>query len=321
MLSVLQNRTWPIARRVRGLGFMALAVLTLACFVGPARGQQPVASVSARKAADTPSRNPLWVIENGKSKTYLLGTIHLMSAKSYPLSEAIEKAYSESDIVVFESDMRAINRADTQVRLTQGGTYPAGRTLRKSVSSATYARFEKRCAAAGLPVRQMDRFKPWFCGITFTMLEIRKLGFDFEYGPEQYFYRRARKDGKKPDYFESIDEHFRLFTGLSKKEDEQLFLQTLDALDLVKRDAAGIVQRWKTGDLDGLTLNMLDSFKTRPLLRKRVLGDRNRKWMPKIEERIKKGQTTLIVVGVAHLLGDQGLIELLKKTGQAVRQL
>lgn len=296
-----------------------LAVLMLACPSGNALAQSPAAA--EEKAAEPPSRNPLWVIENGNSKTYLLATIQLMSAKSYPLSDAIEKAYSESEVVVFEADMRAINREDAQIRLTQGGTYSAGGSLKDNVQPSTYARFEKRCEAAGLPARQMDRFKPWFCGVTVTMLEIRKLGFDLQYGPDQYFYSRARKDGKESAYFESIDEHFRVFIGLPKKDDEQLLLQTMDALDLIKRDAAVILKQWQTGDGDGLTLKMLDSFKKRPALRQRLLSERNRKWAQQIEVRMKGGKTTLIVVGAAHALGDEGLIELLKKSGHSLRQL
>lgn len=300
-------------------GVSILAALGSACFA--AQGQTPAPAASEEKAAGPPPRNPLWVIGEGQSKVYLLGTIHLMSARSYPLSEVIEKAYSDSKVIVFESDMRAINRPDTQVRLTQSGTYQRGGALKKSVSPATYAQFEKHCAYAGLPVERMDRFRPWFCGITLTMLEVRKLGYDLEYGTEQYFHTRARKDGKKSAYFESIDENFEIFTGLSKREDEELLLQTMDDLELVRRDAAVLFEDWQTGDMDGLGAKLLQSFRKRPGIGRRLLTDRNRKWLPRIEEHLKSGQTTLIVVGAAHALGPGGLIELLKKNGHAIRQL
>ncbi len=269
----------------------------------------------------TAAANPLWVVEKGDAKVYLFGAIHLMSEKSYPLPAAIERAYKQSAEIVFEADMRALNRPDTQVRLTQSGTYPAGQTLRDSVSPATYERVTARFAAAGLPAERMNRYRPWFCGITLTMLEIRRLGYDLQHGAEQRFFARALQDGKRIASFESLDENFAVFTGLSPDEDEETLLQTLDDLDMAKRDAEKLRNAWKNGDVPALEQLLHASLAKHPIIRERLFGERNRNWLPLIEARLKSGNSSMVVIGAAHLLGENGLLELLRKAGHKVRQL
>ncbi len=47
------------------------------------------------------------------------------------------------------------------------------------------------------------------------------------------------------------------------------------------------------------------------------LGQRNKNWIPKIENNIKNGQV-FIAVGAAHLPGENGVIQLLRNKGYKV---
>ncbi|HWS78966.1 MAG TPA: TraB/GumN family protein, partial [Thermomonas sp.] len=51
--------------------------------------------------------------------------------------------------------------------------------------------------------------------------------------------------------------------------------------------------------------------------------DRNNAWLPKIEARLKESRAddTLVVVGSLHLLGDDGLVEMLRAKGYAVERV
>jgi len=51
------------------------------------------------------------------------------------------------------------------------------------------------------------------------------------------------------------------------------------------------------------------------------LTDRNRVWLPKIEELLRGEKTVFVVVGMAHLVGKDGVVESLKKKGFRVEQL
>ena len=82
-----------------------------------------------------------------------------------------------------------------------------------------------------------------------------------------------------------------------------------------------IVKTWKRGDVDSLTRSSLNAFAEYPAFGERLLGMRNRAWMPKIESYLRSGETYFVVVGAAHLGGSQGLLSLLKQRDYALEQL
>ena len=58
-----------------------------------------------------------------------------------------------------------------------------------------------------------------------------------------------------------------------------------------------------------------------PGLYKRLITDRNRKWLPLIEAYEKTPETELVLVGAGHLAGTDGIIELLRKNAYRVVKL
>lgn len=95
-------------------------------------------------------------------------------------------------------------------------------------------------------------------------------------------------------------------------------LQDMDALD---KSADLIVQAWLRGDAASLEESLLSGMRAYPALFQKLIVDRNRRWVPEIERLIKQGENPLIVVGAAHLVGKDGVIELLKQQGYTVEQL
>ena len=57
-----------------------------------------------------------------------------------------------------------------------------------------------------------------------------------------------------------------------------------------------------------------------PEIHRKVIDDRNQRWLPQIESLLSRGENALIVVGAAHLVGKNGVIELLKGRGYRVEQ-
>jgi uncharacterized protein YbaP (TraB family) len=46
-----------------------------------------------------------------------------------------------------------------------------------------------------------------------------------------------------------------------------------------------------------------------------MLTGRNRKWLPRIEALLNEDRNYLIIVGTGHLVGRDGVVDLLKKDG------
>jgi uncharacterized protein len=60
--------------------------------------------------------------------------------------------------------------------------------------------------------------------------------------------------------------------------------------------------------------------KLAPIMRK-LIDDRNVKMVSKIEGFLKTGQTCFIVAGAGHLVGNKGIVNMLKEKGYSVQQL
>jgi uncharacterized protein YbaP (TraB family) len=52
-----------------------------------------------------------------------------------------------------------------------------------------------------------------------------------------------------------------------------------------------------------------------PALYESLLAARNRKWIPKIEALLNGDRNYLVIVGTGHLVGPDGVVELLRRAG------
>ena len=65
---------------------------------------------------------------------------------------------------------------------------------------------------------------------------------------------------------------------------------------------------------------MLQDVKDDPLMYQRLLVERNRNWLPRIEALFARPRPAFVVVGAAHLVGPDGLIAMLRAKGVRVDQ-
>ena len=66
---------------------------------------------------------------------------------------------------------------------------------------------------------------------------------------------------------------------------------------------------------------VLQELRKEPGMYHRLLVDRNKDWIPKIEALFSRKGRAFVVVGAAHLVGPDGLLALLKAKGYKIEQL
>ena len=272
-------------------------------------------------AAQLAAHLPLWKIEGQTHQVFLLGSLHLLSETNYPLAVPITAAYSNAAIVVFEADVAEMNKPEAQMKLMLKGQLPAGETLSNHLSPELFAEFNQALKKLGLPPEMFLQFKPSIAAMTLSVLELQKLKFDLEKGIDQHFSKLALADGKKIIPLETLDFQMSLITDVSKEEGELLMKSTLKDIDKVRSMYAEMLKAWQTGDERAIEKLLNDSMSESPALAKRMLTDRNERWVPIIQDLVRGGKNVLVVVGAGHLVGDKGVVELLKKKGLKVRQL
>ena len=265
-------------------------------------------------------KNFLWSVEKGKSTIYLLGSIHLLPREVMALDKAIEAGYSDSKIIVFETNIDSLSDPAFATKVTSLGLLPAGQTLEQHVSKQTYALLQQKVGELGLQVEIFNQFKPWLCALTLTSMELQRLGFNPNYGIDKYFFDRAKQDGKDMRFLETIDDQLGLFTEMSRQEEDSFLAKVLQELDTMRVKVTDMINAWKSGDPDKLASMVKIEFEGYPEVYAKMLVERNQKWVEQIEDLSGQDGNSLVVVGAAHLVGDDSLLELLKRKGFEVEQ-
>ena len=291
-------------RKFRFLTFLGLGLLSVAL-----AGQ-----LSAQE------KSFLWKVDSHQNSLFILGSIHLLNKAAYPLKENIENAFEQTNKLVLEIDLRSANPEKIQQLMLQKSASTDGTLLQQNVSDETYESVARRAKELGIDIRLLNSFKPWIVATTMAAMKLQKLGFDPKLGIDRYFAERAIQSNKPTVGLETAEFQLDLFDQFSAKDQELLLRQSMDEMDRLERNVAQIVRAWKSGDVGSLEKHLLAGMRDYPEIHRKVIDDRNRRWLPQIEGLLSKGENALIIVGAAHLVGNNGVIQLLKGRGHKVEQ-
>lgn len=301
---MFENSSTPIRR--------SITVMTLVGFV-------LVGSVGDAAAEEATERSFLWRASRGERAVHLLGSIHFMKRDAYPLSPAIETAYETSGLLVFETDIDGLAGAATS--LMAEGTLEGTTTLSDVIPEELYSDVAGRLEDSGMSVDSFKRTRPWMLALSLTSIELMRAGYLGSEGIDAHFSSRARKDGKDLQGLESIEYQVSLFSELSDGEGAEFLRYTLGDLDSMIPLVDDLVSAWKKGESDRIEELLVEGFDDYGALFDRFVIQRNLQWMTAIEELFRGETDAMVVVGALHLVGEQGLIELLREKGYEVEQL
>jgi uncharacterized protein YbaP (TraB family) len=297
--------------KFRKLKIFIIACIILCCFHSP----------YAQGKTDAVSRNSLWRVTSRDNSVYLLGSLHLLKEEHYPLSNVIEKAFGESKVLVLEVDLGVMSDPKTQLMMLTKGVFTGGQSLEKILTRGTYSLARDKIRELGMDITMFNAFKPWFLAMTLSTLKLQSLGFNPAYGVDYYFYMKAKSSDKQIVGLETLEYQLNLFDKMSLPDQDLFVYQTLRDLETIEREMNTIVHAWVSGDIVTLEKKLLENFTNYPDLYAQLVEERNKTWLSKIETFLMKKEVHMIVVGAGHLVGKDGLLELLVAKGYSVEQL
>jgi uncharacterized protein YbaP (TraB family) len=239
--------------------------------------------------------------------------------KDYPLPPAFNHAFDASSRLAFEIEPSFYRRENFEEVLTRAGRYPQGDELKKHIDPRTYDYLRRILARSKLSEQKIAGYRPWF--IAFLLQDPRHLGFYSALGVESFFSRRALANKKPITGLESYREHLDVFAGLSDRESEAYVLESFINLDRTNSGSSDVLDSWRRGDVQAVWQTLREDFRDFPAMEARLVDNRNRNWIPKIEKYLHSGQTYFVVVGAGHMGGPNGLLALLKARGCKIEQL
>ena len=271
--------------------------------------------------ATAASSLPLWELQDARGQVRLLGSIHFLRASDYPLPPAMERVYDEADVLVMELDMDDLDPLQAQAVITQLAVDPQGRNLEALIGAQAYAKASKGAAAIDVQLDLMQAFEPWFAALQVTQLRLVQLGFDPNLGLEQQWAVRARQDGKEVRGLETLGDQLGALDTMPADVQKEFLLITIEEAVRAEAMIDRTLQAWRTGDLAALENETIEAMRSQQDVYQRLLVDRNRSWTSQIEALAQSGGNYLVVVGSAHLLGDDSVIAMLERRGLQSRRI
>ena len=250
----------------------------------------------------------LWEV-SGKGLTkpsFLFGTIHMICSSDFIMTEQAKRTFEKTDKLTLEIDMSDPAQMTAMQKMAMGD-----KPLSETLSPQDYERLDAIVQKhAGISVKQLD---------SFTLLSVMSVLASRSFGCmdlkfyEMEFIEMAKKSGKSVAGLETVEDQIALFeNGISTKD----ILEMMEAAD--NEVTKNMVEIYKKQNLQELFALTTDEKMMTAEARKLMLDNRNIKWLDIMPAMMKK-ESVFFAVGAAHLPGQNGVIELLRKAGYTVK--
>jgi len=266
-------------------------------------------------------KNFLWKVAGDKNTVYILGSIHLLKRDRAVLKPIIQEVFTDSKRLVLEIDLLKEGPEKFQQLLMQKGIDGDGKQLQQQLSPETYKLAAERADDLGIELKLLAPFKPWVVALTMVVMQLQKWGYDPNLGIDHQLARRAKQASKPVAGLETAEFQIDIFSRLTAPEQDMFLRQSLLEMDQLEKSVDDVVAVWENGDIARGEQLFLQSMLAYPELKAKVLDERNRSWIGQIERFLKEDEDILVVVGAAHLVGKEGVIELLKARGHKLEQM
>lgn len=265
-------------------------------------------SIQAQTKAPKLENSLLWEVSgNGLVKpSYLYGTIHMICSGDYFLSEKTKKAFDKSDKLVLEinfSDPKEISEMQQMAM----GKEPLSKKLNLEELSKLDAILKK---SAGMTIKQVDAFSLM---TVMSLISMKSFGCDDLRFYEMNFIESAKKQNLPVVGLETVKSQFKSFEDAYSDAEMIAMLEESDVEETKK-----LVEDYKQENLEGLFEKSTAENMMNAKAKKYMLDERNGNWVKLLPE-MMENESVFVAVGAAHLAGNDGVINLLRKAGYKVK--
>jgi uncharacterized protein len=281
-----------------------------------------LASIQAGAELVKSPQRGLLEVRSKTTKLYLFGTIHVGRSEFYPLPAAVERAFAQSKALVVEvkSDPSASAKPGPKAEY-----YEPPDTLEQHVPADLLAKVKALLPRYGARLDAVNTMRPWVLGITLTLRELGRHGFDSYMAVDLYLMDVASREGKPIEALESSQARTAIFQSFSPRQELALLESSVKQISegRTQQLMADIVDAWGTGNAKACERAFAASYADLALadqINAKLIDQRNDHFYERIEEFLQGREQYFVAVGAAHLLGKKGIIARLKQRGYSVKQ-
>jgi uncharacterized protein YbaP (TraB family) len=264
----------------------------------------------------------LYVARDADSTLYLFGTVHVRRPGA-PWGGADARAALESaDEIWTEMEMSQEAQARAQQAVLVLGAAPAERPLSSWLDAEESERLTQVTGRLGVPRAYLETMQPWLAAITLSMAPMLQAGYDPMSGVDRAIDAAGAAAGKRMRAFETAEQQLRFMSDLPAPVQRQMLLEAIEESEAGPGELDLLTGAWEEGDVDAIERVVIDEMRTQyPELYQVLFVRRNAAWAEVLMDELDGAGIDFVAVGTGHLLGDDGLVALLRAQGVSVERV
>ncbi len=255
----------------------------------------------------------LWKVTGGdlQHPVYIFGSIHVLPQNDFIMLDTISGILQQSSLVVFEIDLV---HPDLSTDI-QKGMLMAETSLKELLNSDDYEVLKTFTEdSLGVPIDAVNNVKP----LLFSSFLVPKIIGSQPASYDFYFFQQAQGLSIEVAGLETVSEQFGYFDAIPLNEQAQMLMESVKNFDMEKYYFGKMIEIYKEQDVEKLYELTVDMAKEHERFINILIHKRNEEWVPRITGLCGE-ETCFVVVGCAHLGGEKGVINLLRKEGYSVK--
>ncbi len=255
---------------------------------------------------------------------YLFGTIHLLPEGAQWQNSILNDIISQSDRLIIETTgLEDTARVGEIFKST--ATDEKTPDLISRIAPIHKDKLSQVVDNSKIPMAALDRFETWAAALTLANSMTSTMGLKTGLGVENILATQF-KDAQKPiEGLETIRDQFALFDQLPESDQQAMLNVIIEGADNSKSDFSNLLNAWLDADLDALLDASNTGFLEAPVIREALLDGRNRHWAKILSAKFQvsrlESEQFFVAVGAAHLVGENGVPDLMRKAGFEVKRV
>jgi uncharacterized protein len=267
-------------------------------------------------AEDAPQKHFLWKVTGSKGVVYLFGTIHIGKPDFYPLPAVIEDSFKRADTLVEEIKNDPSDAAQMKQWIAEHGFYPGSDTIGNHLTEETIRHLAIFLRQKSWQEQQtISKMRPSAIASMIDGEERKRLGLDSANGLDKHFLTEAENSHKPVEALETLASHLQLLGEMASDVEDDYLMQTLAESEKPNSLLEMTVDAWCAGDSDKLQELLTQTVNDYPQLKpitKKLLDDRNDAMTKQIVQFLSTNKTYFVAVGAGHMVGEHGIVSLLR---------
>lgn len=261
---------------------------------------------------------------------WLFGSIHVGREDYYPLPTYVQNAFDGADALAVELDIDAFEKDLTkQMQAVMVLLYRDGTNIADHIPAELYMEAVVTLKALNTYASALDMYCLAFWSSAIDSLLIEQMGAQINLGVDRHLLAQAKTAGKEIREIESAKEQYEMMAGFSEELQVLMLESSLESYknpEAGKKELVTMMDLWLSGDEAAIAAYLEGENEGIPAelaaeYNKAMLTDRNEGMADYVKAALQSGDEVFVCVGIAHVVGEGGLVQLLAQSGYTVERI